>query len=78
MAGLISPYHGTYVTAESASKDIDAEGIIAAANSVKDELSGLSDLATSYYNTKQEQYNEEARIRDQAAIRQAQSRSSGN
>lgn len=42
MVGLISLYHET--TAESASKDIDAEDIIAAVNSVKDELSGLSDL----------------------------------
>lgn len=38
MAGLISRYRGTYVTAKSTSKDIDAEGIIAAGVGAKSYL----------------------------------------
>ena len=37
--GLTPVYVGTYVTAESASNIIDAEGIISGANSVKSQLS---------------------------------------
>ena len=43
--GLTPVYVGTYVTAESASNIIDAEGIISGANSVKSQLSELDYLS---------------------------------
>ena len=127
--GLTPVYVGTYVTAESASNIIDAEGIISGANSVKSQLSELDYLssavtsagsritandlsidgvgpeekvgqvtslinetksnfesgldgiitnAENYYNQIQEQYNEEARRRDEIAIEQAKNNNNNN
>lgn len=45
--GLTPVYVGTYVTAESASNIIDAEGIISGANSVKSQLSELDYLSSA-------------------------------
>ena len=44
---LTPVYVGTYVTAESASNIIDAEGIISGANSVKSQLSELDYLSSA-------------------------------
>lgn len=45
--GLTPVYVGTYVTAESASNIIDAEGIISGASSVKSQLSELDYLSSA-------------------------------
>ena len=52
--GLLSVWHGKYVTARCARDYIDAEGIIKDANSLKSQLNEIDELLRSFNNSASE------------------------
>jgi hypothetical protein len=122
--GLLQPYHGKFVTAKSATSDIDVDSILSGCAAVDNEVGNLTNICEDFsnsgnnitpkafsfdgetvepmieqykistsgiaddilgitasireaainaYNKIQEQYNAEAKARDDAAIREANS-----
>ena len=52
--GLLSVWHGNYVTARCAREYIDAEGIISDANGLKGQLNEIDNLLRSFNNSASE------------------------
>ena len=48
--GLIQPYSGKYVTAKSASSEIDADAIIAGCDSVDSAISKMTSVSSNIYS----------------------------
>ena len=48
--GLIQPYSGKYVTAKSASSEIDADAIIAGCDSVDSAISKMTSVLSNIYS----------------------------